>query len=153
LADAQRQQIAKERHTKARNRANSEVTAIQLTEDTQTTLFDQEIEVSNIRFSSVRLFHPRKGVKYYLMFPADLTGTEGFATIYSAEPVCDNVDATLPLELYSVTFSSQYYATSHGKHCCGLVISLFDIHNQGRKSLNKWNQKSRGSLAFAIRTF
>jgi hypothetical protein len=34
--------------------------------------------------------------------------------MYLAEPVCDDVNATLPLEVYTVSFDSQYYTTTQG---------------------------------------
>ena len=43
-----------------------------------------------------------------------LTKTEGLGTMYLAEPVCDDITATLPLELYSVSFDTQYYSTTQG---------------------------------------
>ncbi|KAK0477848.1 kinase-like domain-containing protein [Armillaria novae-zelandiae] len=36
-------------------------------------------------------------------------------TIYGADPVCDDVNATLPLELHVITFGSHYYMTSQGR--------------------------------------
>jgi translation initiation factor 2-alpha kinase 4 len=35
-------------------------------------------------------------------------------TTYSAEPICDDVRATLPLELVVITFDSKYYSTAAG---------------------------------------
>jgi len=34
--------------------------------------------------------------------------------VYLADPVCDDVNVSLPLELYVVTFHSEYYGTSQG---------------------------------------
>ena len=36
-----------------------------------------------------------------------------------ADPICDDVNATLPLELYVITFESHYYTTSQGKNNVG----------------------------------
>ena len=41
--------------------------------------------------------------------------TEGLGTVYMADPVCDDVNTTLPLELHVVTFNSQYYTTNQGR--------------------------------------
>ena len=40
---------------------------------------------------------------------------EGLGTVYLADPVCDDINVTLPLELYVVTFHSKYYTTTQGK--------------------------------------
>jgi translation initiation factor 2-alpha kinase 4 len=36
----------------------------------------------------------------------------GLGTIYLADPVGDNVNVTLQLELYTITFYLEYYLTS-----------------------------------------
>lgn len=43
-----------------------------------------------------------------------LGDVEGLGTVYLADPVCDDVNVTLSLELYVVTFYSEYYGTSQG---------------------------------------
>ena len=60
-ADAQRQQLEREKF-KARQRAQSDATEVPpSTEDILTQSFDVEIEVDGICFNVVKLFHPLKG--------------------------------------------------------------------------------------------
>jgi eukaryotic translation initiation factor 2-alpha kinase 4 len=40
-------------------------------------------------------------------------------TTYAAEPVCDDIRATLPLEVHIVTFNTRYYTTSPGRKKLG----------------------------------
>lgn len=35
---------------------------------------------------------------------------------YIADPVCDDVNATLPLEVHTLEFNSEYYVSSQGNH-------------------------------------
>ncbi|KAF8625130.1 hypothetical protein AX15_005537 [Amanita polypyramis BW_CC] len=97
--DAMRQLLAREEF-KARNRANSESTAVPVAGDTLTETFYSEIEVKGLRFNTVKLFQPRN---------------EGLGTVYLAEPVCDDLNMTLPLELLVVTFDTHYYTTNQGR--------------------------------------
>ncbi|KAJ6497813.1 kinase-like domain-containing protein [Mycena sanguinolenta] len=99
-ADAQRQQLAKEREYKARKRANSEATEVPVGGDTPTESFSEAVVVDGVQFHAVKIFHPQ---------PARL------GTCYTAEPICDDVNASLPLQLHIVTFASHYYITSQGK--------------------------------------
>ncbi|TFK47428.1 Serine/threonine-protein kinase [Heliocybe sulcata] len=99
-ADAQRQELEKQKHYKARRRAESDATEVPPAGDTPTETFAQEVRVRDINFHTVKLFHPKR---------------ECLGMTYLAEPVCDDVHATLPLELYVVTFESQYYSTSQGR--------------------------------------
>ncbi|KAF8883813.1 hypothetical protein BD779DRAFT_1674349 [Infundibulicybe gibba] len=98
-ADAIRQQLEKERQYRARKRANSEATEVPVTWDTPTETFSQEVEISGVRFNTVKIFHPRLSL----------------GMVYLADPVCDDINTTLPLELFVVTFESAYYSTSQGK--------------------------------------
>ncbi|KAK0438425.1 kinase-like domain-containing protein [Armillaria borealis] len=99
-ADVQKQQqLAREQH-RTRHRANSEATEVPDSSDTPTETFDEDIEMNTIHFNTVKFFHPRNA---YL------------GTIYGADPVCDDVNATLPLELHVITFGSHYYTTSQGR--------------------------------------
>ncbi|SJL11916.1 uncharacterized protein ARMOST_15330 [Armillaria ostoyae] len=99
-ADVQKQQqLAREQH-RTRHRANSEATEVPDSSDTPTETFDEDIEMNGIHFNTVKFFHPRNA---YL------------GTIYGADPVCDDVNATLPLELHVITFGSHYYTTSQGR--------------------------------------
>ncbi|KII86233.1 hypothetical protein PLICRDRAFT_114396 [Plicaturopsis crispa FD-325 SS-3] len=100
LADTQRQQNAKTQLYKARKRAESDATAVPSAGDTPTETFNEELEVAGVRFRSVKIFHPRE---------------ECLGTTYLADPVCDDVHATLPLELFMVTFESPYYSGSGGR--------------------------------------
>ncbi|KAJ7488435.1 kinase-like domain-containing protein [Mycena latifolia] len=99
-ADAQRQQIAKEQQYKARQRASSEATEVPVGGDMQTESFSEEISVDGVRFHGVKLFHPQP---------------ERLGTSYTADPVCDDVNTSLPLQLYAVSFASNYYITSQGR--------------------------------------
>ncbi|TFK64222.1 kinase-like protein [Pluteus cervinus] len=97
--DALRQQLLREQQSKSRKRANSEATEVPPTSDALTETFPQEVELDGVRFNTVRIFHPR---------------AETLGTIYLADPVCDG-NAPHPLELYVVTFRSQYYSTTQGR--------------------------------------
>ncbi|KZT06721.1 Serine/threonine-protein kinase [Laetiporus sulphureus 93-53] len=100
-ADVIRQQLERERVERARKRAVSDSIETDISEDTTLSdSFAQELEWRGVRFSKVKLFHPQP----------DCLGT-----IYQAEPVCDNMHETVPLELLSITFHSQYYTTSQGR--------------------------------------
>ncbi|KAF8920390.1 hypothetical protein CPB85DRAFT_1429191 [Mucidula mucida] len=99
-ADAQKQQLAKEMQVRARQRAGSEATEVPLSGDIPTETFERDIEMDGVRFSTVRFFHPRDAC---------------LGTIYSADPVCDDVNVTLPLELHVVAFDSPYYKSSQGR--------------------------------------
>ncbi|KAF8655998.1 hypothetical protein AX16_002818 [Volvariella volvacea WC 439] len=99
--DAMRQQLVKQQQQYQRRRANSEATEVPTNWDTLTETFPNEIEYEKgVRFHTVKIFYPRQ---------------EGLGTLYMAEPVFDDVNTTLPLELYVVTFDSHYYTTSQGK--------------------------------------
>ncbi|KDQ55313.1 hypothetical protein JAAARDRAFT_37347 [Jaapia argillacea MUCL 33604] len=99
-ADAQRQQAEKEKFVRARKRAESDAMEVPSARDTPIESFGSELEVQGVRFNSVKLFHPRK---------------ECLGIVYLADPVCDDVQATLPLELHSVAFESPYYKTNQGR--------------------------------------
>ncbi|KAJ3566582.1 hypothetical protein NP233_g6910 [Leucocoprinus birnbaumii] len=68
--------------------------------DTPVERFGKEIIVDGIRFSSVKLFHPRQ---------------EALGTVYMADPICDDINTSLPLELYTITFDAPYYTTTQGR--------------------------------------
>ncbi|KIJ97967.1 hypothetical protein K443DRAFT_104703 [Laccaria amethystina LaAM-08-1] len=98
---AMRQLIAREQQYKAnRKRTNSEATEVPLLSDTPIETFSHEVEVGGVLFNTVKLFHPR---------------TDGLGVVYMADPMVDDVSTTLPLELYVVTFESQYYSTNQGR--------------------------------------
>ncbi|KAJ6593628.1 kinase-like domain-containing protein [Mycena capillaripes] len=99
-ADAQKQQLAKEREYKARKRASSEATEVPFDGDTPTESFNEVVVVDGVQFHAVKIFHPRP---------------DRLGTCYIADPICDDVNASLPLQLYVVTFASHYYITSQGK--------------------------------------
>ncbi|KAF5376991.1 hypothetical protein D9615_007308 [Tricholomella constricta] len=98
--EAMRQLAAREQQYKARKRANSESTEIPTSADTMTESFHHNVEVNGVTFNTVRLFHPRQ---------------ESLGTVYLADPICDDINTTLPLELYIVNFYSHYYTTSQGR--------------------------------------
>ncbi|KAJ7668466.1 kinase-like domain-containing protein [Mycena polygramma] len=99
-ADAQKQQLAKEREYKARKRANSEATEVPVGGDTPTESFSEAIVVDGVQFHAVKIFHPQ---------------SERLGMCYTADPICDDVTASLPLQVFVVTFASPYYITSQGK--------------------------------------
>ena len=41
-------------------------------------------------------------------------GSERLGTVYLAEPICDDIRTTLPLELYVILFDSEHYVTTQG---------------------------------------
>ncbi|KAJ4471431.1 hypothetical protein J3R30DRAFT_3709861 [Lentinula aciculospora] len=83
---------------KARRRALSDATEKPMVE-TAVETFDSEIEAYDMRFDTVRLYHGRK---------------ECLGMTYDAEPVCDEADASVTLELHVVTLESSYYRTQQG---------------------------------------
>lgn len=62
---------------------------------------------------------------------------EGLGTVYLAEPVCDDVNTTLPLELFVVTFDTHYYTTSQGMSIDTILLSNLDPPNSGRKKIKQ----------------
>ncbi|KAG6856809.1 hypothetical protein H0H87_000506 [Tephrocybe sp. NHM501043] len=98
--EALRQLAERELQYKARKRANSESTMMASSGDTMTESFPHDVEVNGVKFNTVRLFHPRQ---------------ESLGTVYMADPICDDINTTLPLELYIVNFFSHYYTTSQGR--------------------------------------
>jgi eukaryotic translation initiation factor 2-alpha kinase 4 len=43
-----------------------------------------------------------------------MEGIEGVYTVYAAEPICDDVRTSLPLELVVITFEARYYTSPAG---------------------------------------
>ena len=122
-ADAMRQLMAKEQQFKARKRANSESTEVPfMGEDLRvpTEVFGHEMEVNGAQFNAVKLFHPRSG-KFSLFFfflPLLFINSfsqAGLGIVYTADPIVDEIVSMSPLELYVVTFESQYYTTTQGR--------------------------------------
>lgn len=78
--------------------------------------FGNTVEFGGFTFSSVKVFHPRKGnfgtlsTRALLIFISEYLGVT-----YLADPICDDVHATLPLEVHIITFASGYYASSQGE--------------------------------------
>ncbi|KAI0300075.1 hypothetical protein B0F90DRAFT_1817684 [Multifurca ochricompacta] len=104
--DVYRHQMEREKH-RARHRAQSDATEVpELADDILTQSFDREIVVNGLHFHVVKLFHPRH----------DCLGT-----IYQAEPICDDIAATLPLEVHLVVFDTHYYTTHQGRKKLKLV--------------------------------
>ncbi|KDQ25175.1 hypothetical protein PLEOSDRAFT_1066383 [Pleurotus ostreatus PC15] len=98
--DAQKHQQAKEQQMQSRKRANSETTEVPIPGETPTETFNSEISFKGVVFNSVKIFHPRN---------------EGLGTAYLADPVCDDINVTLPLEVLVYTFESSYYSSNQGK--------------------------------------
>ena len=53
-------------------------------------------------------------------------------TIYQADPICDDVNATLPLEVLVVVFDSSHYSTSLGKKKLRQIESDLNQHTKIR---------------------
>ncbi|KDR70022.1 hypothetical protein GALMADRAFT_255390 [Galerina marginata CBS 339.88] len=91
---------AKKQQVRAtRPRANSELTAVPSSGETPTETFEV-MEMNGVKFNTVKVFHPRVG---------------HLGLVYMAEPVMDDVNAVMPLEMYVVSFQSHYYTTHGGK--------------------------------------
>ncbi|KAF5357565.1 hypothetical protein D9757_013020 [Collybiopsis confluens] len=118
LLNAAIQQQAREREYKARKRANSEATEVPMSTEYPTETFSAEVEFHGVYFDTVKYFHPRN---------------ECLGVTYAADPLCDDVNATLPLELHVVTFDTPYYSTTQVLHrACqscsnGLRLTLQDV--------------------------
>lgn len=98
-------------------------------EEVLTQGFDREVVIDELKFDMVKLFHPRQGLSLrflallvmfldrhpdhwifrWIIFIAECMGT-----IYLADPVCEDANATLPLEVHVITFDSPYYSTNQG---------------------------------------
>ena len=50
-----------------------------------------------------------------LFFSLNLSTQASLGIVYTADPVVDDIVSTSPLELYVVTFESQYYTTTQGR--------------------------------------
>ncbi|KAJ4467220.1 kinase-like domain-containing protein [Lentinula aciculospora] len=98
--DSARQQVAREREYRSRKRASSEATAVPMFNEYPTESFVDEIEFQGVRFDTVKYFHPRN---------------ECLGVTYAADPLCDDVNATLSLQLHVVTFDTPYYSTTQGR--------------------------------------
>jgi eukaryotic translation initiation factor 2-alpha kinase 4 len=73
-ADAERQQLAKEKQDRARKRAQSDATEMPPLGDTFTESFNQEISFNGVSFSTVKIFHPRTGTRSFsFALPVALT--------------------------------------------------------------------------------
>ncbi|KAI5119391.1 hypothetical protein M0805_005934 [Coniferiporia weirii] len=94
--EIQRQE--KERQ-KARRRAMSDATEKPMIE-TSTETFENEIEAFGSVFDTVRLYHGRR---------------EWLGTTYNAEPVCEDANVSVALELHVVIFEADYYKTQQGR--------------------------------------
>jgi len=74
--------------------------------------------------------------RYYFKttFSVTYDTADCLGTVYQAEPICDDVAASLPLELHLVTFDTHYYTTHQGRKKLKLVQEevqrLIGIHHQ-----------------------
>ncbi|KAF9065023.1 kinase-like domain-containing protein [Rhodocollybia butyracea] len=98
--DTAKQQLAREQEYRARKRANSAATEVPMSSEYPTESFPDEIEFEGLYFDTVKYFRPRN---------------ECLGVTYAADPLCDDANATLPLELHVVTFDTYYYSTSQGR--------------------------------------
>ena len=122
-ADAMRQLMIKEQQYKSRKRANSEATEVPSIAEgdfqVATEVFGHEMEINGVRFNAVKLFHPRSGnffsLSPSLFFSLNHSTQAGLGIVYTADPIVDEIVSTSPLELYVVTFESQYYTTTQGR--------------------------------------
>jgi eukaryotic translation initiation factor 2-alpha kinase 4 len=107
-------------------RSWDERSAVSAAADTMLESFGKEITVDGITFTTVRLFHPRQ---------------DCFGTIYLADPICDDINASLPLELLVVTFQASYYGTSQGrkklKQLEGEIQRMVGMQRQGQENLTR----------------
>ncbi|KAF8421714.1 kinase-like domain-containing protein [Boletus edulis BED1] len=107
-ADAQKHLIAKEMQYKAaRRRAQSDATEVPSVGDTLTESFPIKVEFRGIRFNAVKMFHPRK---------------ERLGVTYLADPLCDDVHATLPSKSTPDTTSYETFVSSHRSSSIGNSI-------------------------------
>jgi translation initiation factor 2-alpha kinase 4 len=125
-ADAERQQLEKEK-LRQRHRAKSDAAESEFPaspEDILTETFDEMIDVNGIRFNTVKLFHPKpastdRPCMEHLIKMNSLSGdippVDPLGTIYKADPICDDVNLTLPLEVHALTLESSYYSSTQGK--------------------------------------
>ena len=121
-ADAHRDQAEREKH-RARHRARSDATEVpELTDDILTQSFDCELKINELCFHAVKLFRPQHGWSS-LNFRRlqSKVSLDYLGTIYQAEPICDDVAATLPLEVHLVAFDTHYYTTHQGRKKLKLV--------------------------------
>jgi hypothetical protein len=55
------------------------------------------------------------GLYLYLLLNTHLVEEECLGMTYLADPLCDDVNATLPLEVHTISFNSDYYTTTQGQ--------------------------------------
>lgn len=67
---------------------------------------------------------------------------ECLGTVYLADPICDDVNATLPLEVHVVTFDSHYYTTNQGTSSITCVVGTSHQVSQVGRSSSNWKLKS-----------
>jgi len=69
-------------------------------------------------------------------FVCRLTSIECLGTMYLVEPICDDVNATLPLELHVINFESHYYSTIQGRRVCSFskLVSILILLQERRNS-------------------
>ena len=58
--------------------------------------------------------HVKVGLAVVRPLPWTNPGSERLGTVYLAEPICDDIRTTLPLELYVILFDSEHYVTTQG---------------------------------------
>jgi eukaryotic translation initiation factor 2-alpha kinase 4 len=105
-----------------RRRAESDATEVPPpgATDTPTETFTHEIEFQGLIFKTVKVFHPRKGELSLVALAAGCctglisTHIDGLGTKFSAEPVCEDVNTTIPLDLFVISFDSPYYSSNQG---------------------------------------
>ena len=86
--------------------ANSEATKVPLLSNTPIETFRHEVEVDEVFFNTVKLFHPRMGeCNFFSSFccEADFVWKDGLGVVYMADPMVDG-GTTLPMKLYVMTF-------------------------------------------------
>jgi translation initiation factor 2-alpha kinase 4 len=88
-----------------------------------------------LHFRAVKLFHPRHGqLLLNVIFRKRHFTADCLGTVYQAEPVCDDIAASLPLELHMVTFDAHYYTTHQGRKKLKLIQEevqrLIGIHHE-----------------------
>lgn len=120
LEEQIRADVERQLEQRSRGRALSDATEVPAIEDlidtTPTETFPEEIHWCGVNFSTVRLYNPQKGTfldrKVFFILSVS---TESIGITWHAEPVADDAQISLQLDLLSIVFESRHYSTSHGR--------------------------------------
>jgi translation initiation factor 2-alpha kinase 4 len=135
-AQLQKQRQKHDDRNRHRHRAQSDATEVPQdgaeVVDMVVESFNNEMEFGGVMFNSVKIFHPKKGMFSLTFALPNMDDSihlwyhllECLGMTYLADPVCDDVHATLPLEVHIITFVSSYYATSQGIRLVIISITI-----------------------------